>query len=153
MRLGLGEGGVVAARAADQGTAGAAAAGGEQVAVGTAVEEGRAGEAADQAVGAGAAVELVGAGAGLDQVVLGAGVDLVVAEAAGEADAADRQHRAFDPQAVVAGAEVGHQPAARAIRRAGDLLRAVRRARAARPDRQRFLRRHPERVARFIEGD
>ncbi len=86
MRLGLGEGGVVAAGAADQGAAGAAAAGRQQVAVAFAVEEGRAGQAADQAVGAGAAVELVGAGAGLDQVVLGAGVDLVVAAAAGEAE-------------------------------------------------------------------
>ena len=84
--LGLGEGGVVAAGAADDRAAGAAAAGGEQVAVGAAVEEGRARQAADQAVGAGAAVELVGAGAGLDQVVLGAAVDRVVAEAAGDAD-------------------------------------------------------------------
>ena len=110
--LGLGEGGVVAAGAADERAAGAAAAGRQQVAVASAVEEGRAGQAADQAVGAGAAVELVGAGAGLDQVVLGAALDRVVAEAAGEADAADRGQRAFDPQAVVAGAEVGHQPAA-----------------------------------------
>ena len=59
---GLGEGGVVAPAAADQGAAGAAAARRQQVAVRAAVEVGRAGDAADQAVGAGAAVELVGAG-------------------------------------------------------------------------------------------
>ena len=90
MGLGLGEGGVVAAGAADQRAAGAAAAGRQQVAVAFAVEVGRARQAADQAVGAVAAVELVRARAGLDQVVLGAGFDRVVAEAAGEADAADR---------------------------------------------------------------
>ena len=66
---------------------------------------------------AGAAVELVGAEAGLDQVVLGAAFDRVVAEAAGEADDADRGQRAFDHEAVVAGAEVGHQPARRAAER------------------------------------
>ena len=114
VRLGLGEGGVVAAGPADDRAAGAAAAGGEQVAVGAAVEVGRAGQAADQAVGAGAAVEVVGAEAGLDQVVLGAAVDRVVAEPAGEPDVLDRGQRAFDAEVVVAGAEVGHQPAGRA---------------------------------------
>ena len=154
MRLGLGEGGVVAAGAADQRAAGAAAAGRQQVAAAFAVEEGRAGQAADQAVGAVAAVELVGAGAGLDQVVLGAAVDRVVAEAAGEADAADRHQRAFDPQAVVAGAEVGHQPARR-DRSAGQetCVRRCRRVRAAGADRQPLLRGDAEGLGRFVEGD
>ena len=80
MRLRLGEGGVVAARAADQRPPGAAAPRREQVPVGPAVEEGRAGDAADQPVRAGAAVEAVGAEAGLDQVVLGPPFDRVVAE-------------------------------------------------------------------------
>ncbi len=97
--LGLGEGGVVAARAADDLPAGAAAPRGQQVAVLAAVEEGRARDAADQAVGAGAAVEPVAAEAGLDQVVLGTAFDRVVAEAAGEADAADFRQRAFDARA------------------------------------------------------
>ena len=101
VRLGLGEGGVVAAGPADDRAAGAAAARRQQVAVRTSIEIGRAGQAADQAVGAVAAVELVGAEAGLDQVVLGAAPDRVVAESAGEAGAADRLQRAFDQQRVV----------------------------------------------------
>ena len=118
---GLGEGGVVAARAADERAAGATAAGGQQVAVGFAVEEGRPGPAADQAVGAGAAVELVGAVAGLDQVVLVATANRVVAEAAGDADVLRPRQRAFDREAVAAGAEVGHHPAGRAFGRAARL--------------------------------
>ena len=94
----LGEGGVVAAGAADQRAARAAAARREQVAVGPAVEEGRAGEAADQAVGARAAVEAIGAGAGLEEVVLGAAADHVVALAAVDPDAADRDQRALGPR-------------------------------------------------------
>ena len=89
MGVGLGEGGVVAARATDDRAAGATAAGGEQVAVGAAVEPGRPRQAADQAIGAGTAVEVVAAAAGLDQVVLGPAVDRVVAVATGDADAAD----------------------------------------------------------------
>ena len=136
MRRRLGEGGVVATRAADKGAAGAAAAGGQQVAVGAAVEEGRARRAADQPVGAGAAVEAVGAEAGLDQVVLGAAVDRVVAEPAGEANVLCPRQRPFDHEAVVAGAEVGHHPARRAFSRTAHL-------RGARPSRNlgrpRFL--------------
>ena len=104
MGLGLGEGGVVTARPADQGAAGAAAARRQQVATGAAIEVGRPGKTADQAIGAGASVDVVAAAAGLDQVVLGAAMDRVVAEAAGDADALRRSQRPFDAQAVVAGA-------------------------------------------------
>ncbi len=79
MGLGLGEGGVVAAGATDQGAAGAAASGRQQVAAGAAVEVGRAGQAADQPVRAAFAVDPVAAGPGLDQVFLGPAVDDVVA--------------------------------------------------------------------------
>ena len=124
MGLGLGEGGVVAAFAADQRAAGAAAAGGEQVAVTFAVEVGRAGQAADQAVGAVAAVELVGAGTGLEQVVLGAGPDRVVAEAAGDADVAERDQRAVGANPSLPGPR-STSPAGRAGERAVDPLRVV----------------------------
>src|SRR6202000_3409659 len=99
---------------------GAAAASRQQVAALATVEVRRAGQAADQPVFAGAAVDLVGAQAGRDQVVLGAADDRVVALAAGEADEVDRFERAFDVEAVVAGAEVGHDPAAGPFRRAGE---------------------------------
>src|SRR3954465_6958667 len=125
MGLGLGEGGIVAAGAADQCPAGAATAGGKEVAVAFAVEEGRPGQPADEAVRPIASVYVIGAWAGLDQVVLGAGMDRVVAEAAGETDAADGQQRADHPPAVRAGAEVDHQPASRSAGRAGDSRGAV----------------------------
>ncbi len=57
--LGLGEGGVVLAGAADQGATGATAARRQQVAAASAVEVGRPGQATDQAVVAGAAVDAV----------------------------------------------------------------------------------------------
>src|SRR6201996_6469312 len=120
--LRLGERGVVFARPAVERPARAAAARRQQVAAAFAVEVGGAGEAADQPVGAVAAVDVIGAGAGLDQVFLGATVDRVVAFAAVDADEVDRFEAAFDRQFVVAGAEVGHQPARRPERRAGDLL-------------------------------
>ena len=119
--LGLGEGGVVAAGAADQGAAGAAASRGQQVVAGAAVEVGGARQAADQPVFAFSAVDVVAARAGLDQVVLRAAVDGVVAGAAGDADVLDRRQGALDPEAVVAGAEFGHQPAGGAADGAGDL--------------------------------
>src|SRR6476620_322469 len=96
---------------------------------------------------------MVGARAGLDQVVLGPAVDRVVAEAAGEADAADREQRAFDAEAVVAGAEVRHQPARRPVRRAGDDLGIVRRVRAAFADRQPRFGADAEGLGRFVVGD
>src|SRR6185312_8592994 len=119
---GLGEGGVVAAAAADQRPARATSARCQQVAAGAAVEEGRAGSAADQAVGARAAVKPVGPGTGLEEVVLGAAADHVVAEAAGDADEADRDQRAFDEEVIVARAAVDHQPAGGAVERAFDSL-------------------------------
>ena len=153
MGLGLGEGGVVAAFAADQGAAGAAAARRHQVAVAFAVEVGRPGQAADQPVGAVAAVELVGAGAGLEQVVLGAAFDDVVAFAAGDAHVLRAGERAFDPQAVVAGAEVGGQPAGGALRFADDLLGVAADVVAARSDRDPLGRADAEGVRGFVEGD
>ena len=107
----LGEGGVITTRAADQSAAGAATAGCKEVAARAAVEKGRAGGAADQSVGTATAVEAVAAEPGLDQVVLGAAFDRVVAEASGEANVLGAGQRAFDDEAVVAGAEVGHHPA------------------------------------------
>ena len=151
MRWRLGEGGVVATGAADQRAAGAAAAGGEQVAVAFAVEEGRTGAAADQAVGTIAAVELVGAEAALDQVVLVAAVDRVVAEAAGDAHVLRPVERAFDREAVVAGAEVGDQPAGGAFARAGRLHGAD--PRAARAEGDALLGGDAEGRAGFVEGD
>src|SRR3954464_8762351 len=136
MGRGLGEGVSVAPGAADQRPAGAAASGRQQVAVAFAVEEGRTGQAADETVGAVAPIYVVRPWPRLDEVVLGAGVDRVVAEPAGEANAADRQQRADHPQAVVAGAEVSHQPAGWTVGGAGDGGGITRRMRAAGTDRQ-----------------
>ena len=118
--LRLGEGGVVAAGAADQGAARATASGSEQISALAAVEVGRPGQPADQAVRTGPAVDVVAAGAGLDQVVLGASVDHVVPGAAGEADEADRGQRALiwmwslpgPPSAISqrAGPPIGNRP-------------------------------------------
>src|SRR4029077_592869 len=150
---GFGQGCVVAAGAADDRAAGATAARGEQVAVAFAIEKRRPGQAADQAVAAVAAVEAVGAGAGLEQVVLGAGFDDVVAEAAGDADALDRGKRAFHLEPVVAGAEVGHQPARRAAGRADDLLRVSAGPAASRADRDPPGGADPEGLRFGVEGN
>src|SRR6201992_2144613 len=120
--LRLGERGVVFARPAVERPTRAAAARRRQVAAAFAVEVGGAGKAADQPVGAVAAVDVVGAGAGLEQGFLRAAVARVVAVTAVDADEVDRFEAAFDGQFVVAGAEIGHQPARRPERRAGHLL-------------------------------
>src|ERR1044072_6309365 len=148
--LGLGEGGVVAALAADDGAAGTAAAGCQQVAVAFAVEEGRAWQAADQPIGAVTAIEAVGARAGLDQVVLGTAADRVVALAAGDAHVLGALERALDHQAVVAGAEVGHQPASRGGV-TGDLGRGG--AVAAGADRDAVAGADAEGRSHLVEGD
>src|SRR3954447_15226244 len=153
MGLGLGEGGVVAAGAADQRPTGAAASGRQQVAVAFAVEEGRTGQAAGETVGGFASIYVVRPRPRLDKVVLGAGVDRVVAEPAGEADAADRQQRADHPQAVAAGAEVSHQPARRPVGGAGDSGGITRRVLAARADREAGFGGDAEGLADFVEGD
>ena len=105
-----------------------------------------------RAIGARAAVKLVGTGAGLEEVVLGAAAEYVVALAAVDPHAAERDQRAFGAKAVVAGAEVDHQPASRAVESAFDLLRPARRVHAAGADGEPRRRLHRQRFGRLVEG-
>ncbi len=153
MRLGLREGGVVAAGTADQGPSGAAAAGRQQVAAGAAVEVGRARKAADQAIVTGAAIDPVSAGAGLDQVVLGTAVDHVIAIAAVDPHEVDGAEAAFDPSRSLPGPRSAISQRAGPSDRAADLVGVAGRMYAAFAGREASRRGDAEAPARFVVGD
>src|SRR4029077_6127023 len=66
---------------------------------------------------------------------------------------ADGGQRAFDLKAVIAGAEVGHQPAGGAAERARDLVGSATRPGASRADRNPFSSADPESFGFVVVGD
>src|SRR4029077_13664189 len=66
---------------------------------------------------------------------------------------ADGGQRAFDLKAVIAGAEVGHQPAGGAAARARDLVGSATRPGASRADRDPFSRADREDLEFGVVGD
>ncbi len=155
MRLGLGEGGVVAAGSADQRPAGAAAAGRQQVAAAFAVEEGRARTGRRRGRRPRRRRRCLSA-PGPDSTRSSSGPALIVSlpKPPAKRTLPIDSSEPFHPEAVVARAEVGHQPAARAVGRTGDGRRAAA-ARARSPGRSPapFLAVTPKVCARFVEGD
>jgi hypothetical protein len=117
---GGGEGGVVAARPADELAADAAAARREQIAAALADQPIRFPEAADEPVGAAAAVEP--AVAGLNQVRTRSTADAVVAAPPVDADRTGKLHPAGEADPVVAAAEVDQRSPQAAVEGAGDGL-------------------------------